>query len=105
MTSYHTTNPATGELVKEFPVASGQEVREAPDRADAAYRPWRGVDAAERADLPRRVARLHRDRADELARIITLEIGKPITPAKGAVALVAAHLRPLRRARSGFAGR
>ncbi|MDQ0381320.1 NAD-dependent succinate-semialdehyde dehydrogenase [Amycolatopsis thermophila] len=90
MTGYHTTNPATGELVKEFPLASDQDVEQALDRAHSAYRRWRDAPLEQRAGLLRRVARLHRERADELAAILTLEMGKPITQARGEVALVAA---------------
>lgn len=89
MTSYSTINPANGELVKEFPVISDREVEDALSRAHVAYRQWRGVSLEQRAELLCRVAELHRERADELAEILTLEMGKPITQAKGEVALVA----------------
>ncbi|MEV5303110.1 NAD-dependent succinate-semialdehyde dehydrogenase [Amycolatopsis methanolica] len=89
MSGYRTINPATGELVKEFPAASDQEVEHALARAHAAYRSWREVPTGQRAALLRRIAQLHRERADELAAILTLEVGKPITQAKGEVALVA----------------
>ncbi|GAB3681614.1 NAD-dependent succinate-semialdehyde dehydrogenase [Saccharopolyspora tripterygii] len=89
MTSYRTTNPATGELVKEFPLVSDGEVEHALASAHAAYRQWRGVSLEQRAELLHRVAQLHRERADELAEILTLEMGKPITQAKGEVSLVA----------------
>lgn len=67
MTSYRTINPATGELVKEFPLASDQEVQAALTRAHAAYRQWRGVSLEQRAELLHRVAELHHECADELA--------------------------------------
>jgi succinate-semialdehyde dehydrogenase/glutarate-semialdehyde dehydrogenase len=89
MSRYSTTNPATGELVEEFPSASDGQIDGAVDRAHAAYREWRGVPLEQRAAVLRRVAGLHRERADELAGILTLEMGKPITQAKGEVALVA----------------
>jgi succinate-semialdehyde dehydrogenase/glutarate-semialdehyde dehydrogenase len=89
MTSYRTINPATGELVKEFPVVVDREVADALSRTHSAYRQWRGVSLQQRADLLYRVAQLHRERADELAEILTLEMGKPISQAKGEVALVA----------------
>ncbi|MEV6644377.1 NAD-dependent succinate-semialdehyde dehydrogenase [Amycolatopsis sp. NPDC051371] len=89
MSRYRTTNPATGELVEEFPAASDQQIDEALDRAHAAYRQWRAVPLEQRAALLRRIAGVHRERADELAEILTLEMGKPIAEARGEVALVA----------------
>lgn len=89
MTSYSTINPATGELVEEFPLVSDEEMEDALIRAHAAYRHWRETSLKQRAELLYRVAELHRERADELAEILTLEMGKPITQAKGEVALVA----------------
>lgn len=89
MTSYSTINPVTGELVEEFPLISDQDVEEALSRAHAAYRKWREISLEQRAELLHRVAELHRERADELAETLTLEMGKPIAQAKGEVALVA----------------
>lgn len=90
MTGYSTINPVTGELVAEFSSVSDREVDDALERAHTAYRQWREVPLERRADLLHRVARLHREREEELAELVTLEMGKPIAQAKGEVALVAA---------------
>lgn len=89
MTTYATVDPMTGKLVHEFPTMQDAEVQTALEAADDAYRSWRDVDLKERADLLGRVAELHRQRADELAELMTLEMGKPITQAKGEVELSA----------------
>lgn len=89
MSYYATVNPATGERVKEYPVASDEEVENTLTRADSAYRDWRRTPLQRRTDALRRVAELHRKRADDLARLLTLEMGKPIAEARGEVALVA----------------
>jgi succinate-semialdehyde dehydrogenase/glutarate-semialdehyde dehydrogenase len=56
-------------------------------RAERGYLVWRRSDMAERADVLRRVAQLHEDRAAELGAIITREMGKTVAEAKGEVAL------------------
>jgi len=85
MTDYAVVNPATGETVATFPAFTDAEVEECIARADAAYRTWRETPVAERAALIRRVAELHRERRDELARIIVREMGKPLEAALGEV--------------------
>ena len=59
-------------------------------RAHEAYLDWREADLKERAAVIGRVADLFRQNADELARLMTLEMGKPVTQAKGEVELSAA---------------
>jgi succinate-semialdehyde dehydrogenase/glutarate-semialdehyde dehydrogenase len=90
MTEYAVVNPATGELVREYPTATDAEVQDAIARAHAAYGAWlRDPDpagrAAERAALLRRVGQLHVERRDELADIIVREMGKPRAQALGEV--------------------
>ena len=55
-----------------------------------AYLTWRDVDLADRAAVLARVAELYRQHATELAELMTLEMGKPITQARGEVELSAA---------------
>lgn len=86
MSDYAVTNPATGETLATYPIATADEVEAAIAAADAAYRTWGRVAApAERATLLRRVAELHRERRDELAAIIVREMGKPLAAAEGEV--------------------
>ena len=87
--AYATINPATGETVKEFETASDQEVRDAVARSAQEYKSWRNVPVTERAALMHRMAELYRERQDELAALITLEMGKPAKQAVGEVQLVA----------------
>ncbi|HLS79213.1 MAG TPA: NAD-dependent succinate-semialdehyde dehydrogenase [Nocardia sp.] len=90
MSDYATTNPATGEVLARFPETTDAEIEAALAASASAYQAWRRVPRAERAELLRRVATNYRDRADELAALLTLEMGKPITQAHGEVALSAA---------------
>src|SRR5690606_2847416 len=74
MSRYRTVNPATGELIEEFPTATDEQIEQALERADRAYRHWRWSALDKRADVLRRLAELHRQRADELAEILTLQV-------------------------------
>ena len=87
--SYKTTNPVTGELVREYQVISDAEVEEAISAAFDAYGRWRATKLVKRIELLARIAELYRERQDELAATITLEMGKPITQARAEVQLVA----------------
>ena len=89
MSNYATINPATGERVAEFPTLTDEEVQDALKRSFTEYRTWRSTPLAERAAVLTRVAELHRERSEELAALLTLEMGKPIADARGEVALVA----------------
>ncbi|MEV6140058.1 NAD-dependent succinate-semialdehyde dehydrogenase [Nocardia sp. NPDC051990] len=89
MSFYVTTNPVTGERVREFARATDDDIAAAIARSTQAYRQWRATATPRRADALRAVADLWRRRADELASILTMEMGKPITQAKGEVALCA----------------
>lgn len=80
---YTVINPATGEVVKEYPTATDQEVQDAIASADAAYKEWRDVPIEERAKVVARIGELFTERADELAAIITTEMGKPLSQSKG----------------------
>lgn len=85
MKTYSTTNPATGERLREFPGATDAEISQAISAAHDSFTGWRTTEVAERAALLTRVAGLYRERVDELAPIISVEMGKPITQAKGEV--------------------
>jgi succinate-semialdehyde dehydrogenase/glutarate-semialdehyde dehydrogenase len=86
---YATIDPATGTKHREFSDLSDEEAREALERADDGYRVWSALPIDRRADVVWRMGALHRERSDELARLMTLEMGKPIGQAKGEVALAA----------------
>ncbi|WP_309647110.1 NAD-dependent succinate-semialdehyde dehydrogenase [Nocardioides sp.] len=93
MSDYQVVNPATGEVEQEFPTATDAEVQEAVERAHTAYASWRTTTQDERAAILLRVADLYEERADELARIIAREMGKPLKEGKGEIALVASIYR------------
>ena len=80
---YQVVNPATGKLEREYPTATDAEISDILGRAERGYASWRRSPKAERADILRRVAQLYADRADELAAIITREMGKTTAEAQG----------------------
>jgi succinate-semialdehyde dehydrogenase / glutarate-semialdehyde dehydrogenase len=80
---YQVVNPATGKLEREYPTATDAEISDILARAESGYASWRRSPKAERADILRRVAQLYADRADELAAIITREMGKTTAEAQG----------------------
>ena len=86
---YTVTNPATGELVDEIPNAADEQVRVAIDRVHRGYAAWRARPVADRAAIVLRAAELFAERADELAAIMTLEMGKRINEGRGEVGVVA----------------
>ena len=86
MSDYAVVNPSTGETLATYPTMTDAEVTEAVAAADAAYRTWgRSTTPAERAELVRKVAELHRERRDTLAAIVVREMGKPLSHAEGEV--------------------
>ncbi|MEU4192103.1 NAD-dependent succinate-semialdehyde dehydrogenase [Kribbella sp. NPDC026611] len=85
---YSVTDPATGELVEEVANSTEEEVRAAIGRVAAAYPRWRSRSVAERAAIVARAADLFEQRADELAPIMTVEMGKRINEGRGEVGIV-----------------
>src|SRR3954447_4111835 len=73
---YATVNPFTGETEKEFPFTETSEIDGIIARAHAAYQEWRDRPVEERAAVVRRAAQLMDERRDDLAALITTEMGK-----------------------------
>jgi succinate-semialdehyde dehydrogenase / glutarate-semialdehyde dehydrogenase len=106
MADYAVVNPATGQIVKEYPTISDADLKEAIARADEAHRGWASsTTVEERAALIRRVGELHGEQRERLAEIIVREMGKPIEQALGRGRLLCRHLQLLRRQRSQADGR
>lgn len=91
-TRFSVLNPATGEALGRVPDLGRVETARAIDAAQAALPGWRGRLAKERAALLRRWHDLMLEHADDLARLITLEQGKPLAEARGEVVYAADFL-------------
>ncbi|WP_136056920.1 NAD-dependent succinate-semialdehyde dehydrogenase [Microbacterium sp. K24] len=86
MAVYSVTDPSTGTELRTYDEITDAQVGEAVAAADAAFRGWsRTSTVGERAALLREVARLHRERREELARLIVSEMGKVLEGALGEV--------------------
>jgi succinate-semialdehyde dehydrogenase / glutarate-semialdehyde dehydrogenase len=88
---YAVVDPSTGDVVKEYPTATDEQMEQALASASRAYRQWsKNSTVDERAALIRRVGQLHTERKDELAAIIQREMGKPLDQSVGEVEFSAA---------------
>jgi succinate-semialdehyde dehydrogenase/glutarate-semialdehyde dehydrogenase len=91
--AYATTNPFTGEEVRRFDFLPSEEVAGVVRRAHEAFLGWRATGVEERAAVVGRAADLMLERIDDLAGLITLEMGKRISESQGEVQLAASILR------------
>ena len=82
-------NPATEEPIVELQSAGVEETDAAVARAKAAFPAWRAVAPADRGRLLRRLATLVEEHHEELSRIESRNVGKPIAGARGEVGMVA----------------
>src|SRR4029079_5311099 len=85
-------NPATGEIIGTVPKCGGAETRTAIKAADKALPAWRKKTAKERAAIVRRWYELMLESQEELAALMTIEQGKPLTESKGEVLYAASFL-------------
>jgi acyl-CoA reductase-like NAD-dependent aldehyde dehydrogenase len=82
-------DPATEEPIAELEQAGVAEADEAVARARAALPAWQAITPADRARLLRRLAALVEENGEQLARIESRNVGKPISGARGEVGMVA----------------
>ncbi|AXE37400.1 aldehyde dehydrogenase family protein [Acidipropionibacterium virtanenii] len=87
--AYATTNPYTGEAVKEFPTATAEQIDGAIEKADATFRQWRTTSPRRRADLLQKAADLLRTDHRHYAEVLTREMGKLISEAEAEVEVTA----------------
>jgi len=74
-------NPATGELVDRVAAATQQDIENAIDAAQSAFKKWSAVPPPQRADVLYKASHLLSDREKDLARLLTQEQGKPLREA------------------------
>ena len=90
--SFKVINPANGELVAEVADLDRSQVAEAIAAAEAAFPSWAALTAKNRSEILRRWAELMLENADELAAILTSEMGKPFAEAKVEIAYGASFI-------------
>lgn len=82
-------NPYDGKILKTFEELSDKQLETAIETAANCFETWRRKTFAERAAVVARAAAIMRERVDEFARPVTLEMGKLIDQARGEVVLSA----------------
>ena len=87
--SYQSVNPANGKVMKKFKELSDAQLETAIKTAATCFETWRHKTFAERAIIVTKAATIMRERADEFAKPVTLEMGKLIAESRGEVALSA----------------
>ncbi|TBL76686.1 NADP-dependent succinate-semialdehyde dehydrogenase I [Obesumbacterium proteus] len=86
------TNPANAQLLGTVPKMGANETRTAIEAANQALPAWRALTAKERATILRRWFDLMMANQDDLAKLMTLEQGKPLAEAKGEIAYAASFI-------------
>ncbi|HII40216.1 MAG TPA: aldehyde dehydrogenase family protein [Thermoplasmata archaeon] len=82
---FETRNPATGEVLATFPLATADEVNAAVKAAKDAFEGWRKTPAPRRGEILLEAARILKRKKEELGRIVTSEMGKVIAEGRGDV--------------------
>ncbi|RWB55332.1 NAD-dependent succinate-semialdehyde dehydrogenase [Mesorhizobium sp.] len=86
-------NPSTGELLAELPDMGVEETRAAIDKAYVAQAEWAALTARERSEILWRWHQLIVTHTDDLAAILTAEMGKPLAESRSEVSHAAAYLQ------------
>jgi succinate-semialdehyde dehydrogenase/glutarate-semialdehyde dehydrogenase len=89
---FEVVNPATGQVVESVADLSAADCVKAIDAAEAAFPAWAGLTAKERSAILRRWFNLMTEHTEELAHLITEEMGKPLAEARGEVAYGASFI-------------
>jgi succinate-semialdehyde dehydrogenase / glutarate-semialdehyde dehydrogenase len=90
--TFAVANPATGEELARTPRMGAAETRRALEAAEAALPGWRSRTAADRARIMRRWADVMLEHLDDLALLLTLEQGKPLTESEAEIRYAASFL-------------
>ena len=78
-----TINPSTGEIIKRFESLSAAQIEQRLQLAASAFQTYRYTSFAERSSKLVRAAEILEEEKDECARLMTLEMGKPLKAAIG----------------------
>ncbi len=92
MSKIKVTNPATGELIEEISMQSNAEIELAIKNGHQAFQKWSKLDAHERSRLIQAWSAKVQENKEELAKLMTLENGKPLNEARGEIDYSTAYL-------------
>ena len=90
--TFDVTNPATGDAVATLPDAGREDMQAAIDAAAAVQKEWAATTAQKRARIMRRAADLMHERKEHLAKVMTLEQGKPLAESRGEIVYAASFV-------------
>ncbi|NRT14651.1 succinate-semialdehyde dehydrogenase/glutarate-semialdehyde dehydrogenase [Flavobacterium sp. 28A] len=90
--SIQTTNPATNKVIKSFDEMTDKQVEDAIALSNTTFKDWKKTSYKERATILHKVAKLMRAKKTELAKLITLEMGKVFAQSEGEIDLSASIL-------------
>lgn len=85
-------DPATEDTIGQVPIATAGDLAAALEAAAVGFAAWRRVAPADRAVVLHRAAELLRQRREKVARVVTLELGKPLREARVEVDTAAGHI-------------
>ncbi len=83
--TFDSRNPATGELLGVLTISDANDVNKAVEAAEAAFKKWRLVPAPRRGEILFKCAQMLVERKEDLARLMTQEMGKVLAEARGDV--------------------
>ncbi|MET1089512.1 MAG: NAD-dependent succinate-semialdehyde dehydrogenase [Arthrobacter sp.] len=83
--TFDVENPATGQIIATMASATREDAQTAMDAAASAQEAWARTSARSRSEILRTAFDLVQERADDLALLMTLEMGKPLAEAHGEV--------------------
>ena len=85
-------NPATMEIIGKVPNFSAEETKSVIDNADKAFQSWKNTTAKERSIILKKWSDLIIENVDDLAKVMTIEQGKPLAEAKGEILMGASYI-------------
>ena len=85
-------NPATMQIIGKVPNFSAEETKSVINNADKAFQSWKNTTAKERSIILKKWSDLIIENVDDLAKIMTIEQGKPLAEAKGEILMGASYI-------------
>ncbi len=85
-------NPATMEIIGKVPNFSAEQTKSVINKADVAFQSWKNTTAKERSIILKKWSDLIIENVDDLAKIMTIEQGKPLAEAKGEILMGAGYI-------------
>src|SRR5690625_3238620 len=90
---FEVTNPGTNEVVGLMPKGAENEADQAIQAAEGAFESWANLTAYDRANYLMKLNDLMLENKEEMAKLMTLEMGKPITESRGEVEYGASFIK------------